>query len=209
MIIRPLIFIHVPKTGGASITEYFRSEREHYPVTYYKANYPEKFKEYLVFACTRNPWARMVSAYFYQKIAGSTQESKEWFNYRNQTFDSYIINEYEKFKKNESNIKPVMNWICDKDNKIIVDYICNLHTIKKDFDFIRKIVHRKDELIHINKSKHGDYKEYYKNKNTYDIVCDMFKSDIDFFKFNFENKDYSDFSRIINYEKFKKLLNKK
>lgn len=209
MIIRPLIFIHVPKTGGASVTEYFRCEIEHHPAIYYKTNYPEKFKEYLVFAFARNPWARMVSAYFYQKKFGSTQESKEWFNYRNQNFDSYIKNEYEKFKKNESNINPIMSWICDKKENVIVDYICNLHTIKKDFELIKKIIHRQDDLIHINKSNHGDYKEYYQNKKTLETVKEMFKSDIEYFKFQFDDKNYSDFSRIINYKKFNDFLNKK
>ena len=211
MIIRPLIFVHIPKTGGSSITKYFRCEREHHPASYYKENYSVKFKEYLVFACVRNPWARMVSAYFYQKAKGSTQESKEWFNYRNQSFDSYIRNEYDKHLKNESNIKPASYWISE-DNKIIVDYICNLHTLNQDFEFIKKVVNRKDDLVHINKSEHGDYKIYYSDSETLELVEKIFKDDIEYFKFKFEDKNYSNFSRIINEEKcnkFFKKINKK
>lgn len=207
MILRPLIFVHVPKTGGASITEYFRAEREHFPASYYKANFEEKFKEYFVFACVRNPWARMVSAYFYQKAKGSTQESKEWFNYRNQDFDSYIRNEHDKHLKNESNIKETIYWISEK-GKVIVDYICNLHTINKDFNIIKKIVNRKDDLIHINKSNHGDYKNYYNDKKTLNLVSEIFKNDIEYFKFKFEDKDYSNFSRIINHDKYEKYCKK-
>lgn len=205
MIYKPLIFVHVPKAAGSSITNYFNAKQEHYPAKYYKKNYPDKFENFLVFACTRNPWARMVSAYFYQAEHGNSFLNKDYFLDKNPNFKIYLENELKKHEKNNSLIKPVMDWITEED-KVIVDYIINMHTIKKDFQLIRSLSRKKNNLEHLNKSQHGDYREYYKKDYLIQIVAEIFKKDIDYFKFDFEDRNKSDFERIINKEKIKKLI---
>lgn len=211
MITNPFIFIHIPKTGGSSITKYFKSNQEHRAASYYKKSFPRIYEKYLVFACTRNPWTRIVSSYFYQIKSGNSFQTKELFIHENPCFDTYLKNEYNAFLNSNSHIRTVLDWISE-DNNIIVDYICNLHTIKKDFEFIRNIINRKDNLLHVNKSNHEYYKNYYKNDDNIKMVSEIFKKDIDYFKFNFDDKYYSDFDRVINKEKydiFKKFITKK
>ena len=130
MIKNPFIFIHVPKTGGSSITKYFEGIKEHRTAFYYKHNFPKIYEKYLVFACTRNPWTRMVSAYFYQINSGNSFQTKEIFTLQNPCFDTYVKREHDAFLNNSSHIRSVLDWI-SKDDNVIVDYICNLDTINK------------------------------------------------------------------------------
>ena len=201
MIKNPFIFIHVPKTGGSSITKYFEGIKEHRTAFYYKKNFPKIYEKYLVFACTRNPWTRMVSSYFYQIKSGNHFQTKEIFALENPCFDTYVKREHDAFLNNSSHVKSVLDWISEDDN-VIVDYICNLDTINKDFEIIKKLLNRKDELFHDNKSNHDYYKSYYKKDNVIEIVYSIFKKDINYFKFKFSDKYYSDFDRVINKEKY-------
>lgn len=197
----------------------------HRTLLYYKQNF--KIKDYFIFSITRNPWDRMVSCYNYvqnriekkeQKAKLLGQEFKMsdirgafWLKKRHKTFEDFIINLNEiyissglgnilpslKNKGPDPGLKNTIDCI-SINNSIGVDFIINLHTINEDWPVINNILKLNKEILHINKSIHEDYKSYYKNDKLIEIVYQIYKPDINYFKFRFEDKNYSDFSRIIN-----------
>lgn len=197
----------------------------HRTLLYYKQNF--KIKNYFIFSITRNPWDRMVSCYNYVKNRIDAKENKAkllgqefkvedlngafWLRQKHKTFEDFIINLYEiyssrglgnilpslKNKGPDPGLKNIIDCI-SVNNKVGVDFIINLHTIKDDWPILNKILGFSSEVLHINKSIHDDYKNYYKNDKLIDIVEEIYKPDINYFNFKFEDKNYSQFDRIIN-----------
>lgn len=62
-----VIFIHIPKCAGRSISEAFNQPFDHYTASYYQTKHPDWWNEYTVFTTVRNPYQRLVSMYHYIK----------------------------------------------------------------------------------------------------------------------------------------------
>ena len=219
------IFIHCPKTGGCSISKMIGGSHSkiknqdvidgHRTILHYKQNY--KLKDYFIFTITRNPWDRMVSCYHYvqnrierKKIDTSEIRGAFWLKTKHKTFEDFIINLYEiylnsglgnilpslKNKGPDPGLKNIVDCI-SIDNKIGVDFIINLHTLQEDWEILRKVIKIKSDVLHINRSIHEDYRKYY-NTKLIEMVEKIYKSDVDYFNFIFEDKFYSNFNRDIN-----------
>ena len=180
------IFIHIPKTGGASMTQ---TVAKNYPDSLIWSNNPafgdpppflkthEKtvnvkkyllrdnlnWGEYFKFCTVRNPWARAVSYYFFQ--------------FKNQM----KFNDFIKEKKDVQS-----NWITDGiDGEIMVDYVMKLENLQEDFDTVcDKIGIPHQQLPHKNKSSHKHYTEYYDDE-TREIVAQKYAQDIERFGYEF------------------------
>ena len=85
-----LIFIHIPKNAGTSITSYFSTQRinqprKHASIEEIKSGFPTEYEAYKKFAIVRNPYDRMVSYFFYLKKNNNYYvrgiNFKEWSNY--------------------------------------------------------------------------------------------------------------------------------
>ena len=187
----------------------------HRTILHYKQNY--KLRDYFIFTITRNPWDRMVSCYHYvqnrierKKINTSEIRGAFWLKTKHKTFEDFIINLYEiylnsglanilpslKNKGPDPGLKNIVDCI-SIDDKISVDFIINLHTLQEDWKILSKFIKIKSEVIHINASIHEDYRKYY-NTKLIEMVEKIYKSDIDYFNFIFEDKFYSNFNRDIN-----------
>jgi len=187
----------------------------HRTILFYKQNY--KLKDYFIFTITRNPWDRMVSCYHYvqnrierKKIDTSEIRGAFWLKTKHKTFEDFIINLYEiylnsglgnilpslKNKGPDPGLKNIVDCI-SIDDKISVDFIINLHTLREDWEILRKVIKIKSDVLHINASIHEDYRKYY-NTKLIEMVEKIYKSDIDYFNFVFEDKFYSNFNRVIN-----------
>lgn len=60
-----LIFIHIPKCGGRSISNMFGQKFSHFTHSHYVREYQHFYSRYETFAIVRNPYARLVSMYHY------------------------------------------------------------------------------------------------------------------------------------------------
>jgi hypothetical protein len=69
------IFIHIPRTGGKSLQRFFGTKwQDHKDISRYAQELkPEIFTSYYKFAVVRNPWARLVSDYNFQKRKKGSQ----------------------------------------------------------------------------------------------------------------------------------------
>jgi hypothetical protein len=179
------IFIHINKCGGTTIDTLFNGEfAGHKKAFHYEELYPKEFNNYFKFTFVRNPWDRVVSFYHYQV-------KRKW--------DFYPFNKTIPFKKfvkewlrqmpgqTTLNTNSCYDWISDKNDDLLVDFIGKLENFQQDFNAICDTIGiERQKLPHENKSKHKHYTEYY-NEETKEIVAKKYAKDIEYFGYKFES----------------------
>jgi hypothetical protein len=85
-----------------------------------------------------------------------------------------------------SQINPQVNWLMNKDNELIVDYIGKFENLENDINIIFNNfgINETIKLPHYNKTKHKNYRKYYNNK-TKKIIEEIYKDDIKYFNYTF------------------------
>jgi len=198
------IYIHICKCAGSTISStlpshysYKLKSKKHIPENerIYPAlsliNYhftihsiqnelnEDLFKEIFKFTFVRNPWSRIVSAYFFDKSHP---------NKRNPTFTSF--SDYLKKIHQSTGLQSVhklncLDWISDKNGNVLVDYVGRFEHLQQDFDIIcDKIGIPRQQLPQKNKTKHKHYTEYYDDE-TREIVAEKYVKDIEYFGYKF------------------------
>lgn len=142
----------------------------------------EVFKSLFKFAFVRNPWDWRVSLYFYIR---QTPKHDNYDIISNMSFSDFI--KWDVLRKPKRQV----DFVCDLNNHIIVDYIGRYENLHEDFEIIKKklsIKHSKSELPQINVSKNREFKDYrkYYNDETRSLVGDYFRDDIEKFGYKFE-----------------------
>ncbi len=186
------IQIHIPKTAGVSIRKALFNKEPDKFMHWYPSHpeYKKYIKDFFTFTFVRNPWDRIVSCYEFCFIKSNSAVYKDITKYEN--FESFLLNINLNHILNSQRFEPQMNWI-RKSNGIVYDinYYGFFEKIEEDFKEICKKLHIKkphlDVLNKNNKRKHKDYREYYTNDKLVDIVYTMYKEEIDFFNYSFED----------------------
>ena len=177
------IFIHIPKTGGSSVENFFTSgyseggfESKHKTAISYESEFPDKFREYFTFSTIRNPWEKCFSHYNYR--AGDPSQSG--FS-RHLLFSDWL-------KRKISNplvFKTQFDFLKNAYDEILLDHIMRFEKLQEDFDVVcDKIGIPHSQLPHINKTKHKHYTEYYDDE-TREIVARKYAQDIEHFGYKF------------------------
>ena len=166
-----LVFIHIPKNAGCSITKWLATHFSSKP-TLSKCMHPStsmiEVPFYEIFVVVRNPWDRVVSLWaFWNKN-----------NRTNIPFDTFVRNLHT-YKFNEK------AWFTfDQSQKAWfpngVTYLLKFETLEEDFKVIQEKLGCHEPLPKINTSEHDDYRTYY-TPETWDIVSNVFKDDIEEF----------------------------
>lgn len=191
------IFIHVPKTGGTSITqalkpyatvgvhkqyavngttlpkEVMKHARASVVKRYVASN---KWDSYFKFGFVRNPWDLLVSMYHWQK----TYRSADFKN-----FEDYIFrfkNAYAQ-KRTKLLIGGQRAYVMSGGTKI-VNRVCRYENFNKELEFLEEKLGVPLDLKYINKTQHRHYRDYY-TKSTTSIVSTIFKEDIAKFNYHF------------------------
>jgi hypothetical protein len=120
------------------------------------------------FTVVRNPWDRVVSLWaFWNKT-----------NRMNTPFDTFVRNLHT-YKFNEQSWftfdQPQKAWFPNG-----VTYLLKFETLEEDFKVIQGKLGCNEPLPKINTTEHDDYRTYY-TQETWDIVANVFKDDIEEF----------------------------
>ncbi|MEH0328599.1 sulfotransferase family protein [Campylobacter coli] len=193
------IFIHVPKVAGSSIERVIYQTDKwlvgHVKASDYTKFDKDKFDSYFSFGFVRNPYDRVVSAYHYLKNDSPDPRDIKWgrLHINNLTFEEFILSlQDEEFKEeilSKNHFSFQYKYLCDKNMNILVNFIGKFEKLDNDFKKILNILRRKDSLVHINKSKHLNYRDYY-NSQTYKIIREIYRDDFEIFDYDLEDKKY-------------------
>jgi chondroitin 4-sulfotransferase 11 len=184
----PILFIHIPKTGGMSIRKTKLFERckyfGHKPITQIK-NHKSDYK--YSFAVTRNPYDRVVSAFHYLKNGGQQVTLDLRMQRKLEKYTSFqeFVKDLHLFI-DDVHFKPQYTFVCDKDDRILVDYILENKTLDRD---VVKLYKKEGVPVEntpkVNTSKHDDYSKYYDDVNTKKTVYQIYKKDFDLFNYKY------------------------
>ena len=133
------------------------------------------FETYFKFGFVRNPWDWQVSLYTFI-LKDKTHFQHELIkNMKN--FDDYIEWRAENFELQK-------DFFYDKNNVCLVDFIGKLRNIDKDFKYISDKLGISGHLPHLRKSRYDNNFLKYYNRNTSNIVAEVFKEDIETFGYD-------------------------
>jgi len=188
-----LIFIHIPKNAGTSITTHFKMEDiGHHLWQYYYQKYKNYWGNYKKISISRNPWDRVVSCYEYAKLLnsywhsvnGKSKEGKhlDYELLKNKSFEECI----NILKENPHQLKH-QGWrnqhhYIFNGNNSVIDNIIKIENLNKELSIL---LDKSIEVPRINMSNNKNYKSYYKNKEMIEVVRDLYKKDIEFFNYEF------------------------
>ena len=80
---------------------------------------------------------------------------------------------------------PQYEFVCNKNGKIIVDYVGKFENLNQSLDEINDILKSDFELEHHNKTDKKDYKDIY-TPEMIEKVHQIYQKDIDIFEYNFK-----------------------
>jgi len=182
-----LLYIHIPKAGGTSIQKMFNlGGRGHIRITDVK-----NYRKYFSFAVVRNPYSRLVSAFFYL----SDRNNLPKWDHKESEFVLKYNNNFKQFVKdfiNRTNIyrsihlHPQYFFVCDKDKNILADEVIKLERLDRDIKYITEKINFKDEIevSTENISTHKNYKDYF-DEETKEIVKNAYAEDFILFDYEF------------------------
>jgi hypothetical protein len=178
------IFIHINKTAGSSIEKALKIPSEHKTALEKiqqigQKNWDKKF----TFTVIRNPWDKVVSHYHYRVKTNQTDlgvNPVEFTKWVKLTYGDKNAFYYD----NPKMFMPQVDWIADKNAKILVDKIIYFENLESDFNVVLQKLGRTITLPHVKKSNHGIYREYY-DPETIEIVNNWFGRDIEIFGYHF------------------------
>ena len=187
-------FVHVPKAAGASVGRalYGCHTGHHMNLLDYRTAFTKMFFDAAFkFTFVRNPWDRLVSAYFYLRQdtglafnRAQAEKSVTQFD----TFEDFVTDFMARKDFNsilhlrEQHLFLRLPW-----RGIGVDFVGRYESLHDDFAFIAKRLDRDIALEHRNASalrKH-DYRDLY-TPACIDIVSRAYAKDIEYFGYRFE-----------------------
>ena len=193
---KPLIFVHIPKTGGVSIRSWAidrglarkktESGNKHISANKLIKKWKAIDPNLQTFAVVRNPYDRVVSCWKYYTDKEKTKFSFEEFVFaeklervKKKTDPLYKIQKY-KIGLIDSVVRdPMVNYV--NDDTIILRY----ENLNEDFKTIQQMVNQHDPLPMLNtSSKDKGYKQYY-NDATREHIRELYKEDFERFNYDF------------------------
>lgn len=201
---RKYIFIHNYRTGGTSLRQALRQERQlservrdkvsEFGIiasseswqTFRKHALAQEvrcrigtdiWEEYFSFAFVRNPWSWQVSQYFYM-LENEYHRQHELVSSMD-NFDEYIrwrVNEDKHFQK---------KFVTDDTGDITVDFIGKFENLHEDFDTICTRIGIPDASFPKKNTTDKDYYKEYYNETTRKLVRDHFQPDIELFDYEY------------------------
>lgn len=169
-------YCHIPKTAGFSICKGLKINEIRHKVKH-KSNYD------FLYTFVRNPYDRVVSAFFYLKNGGINHEDRNDKNkfIKNLSFDEFVLNNLEEASKKQKHFKPQTYWV--PEGAHFIGFYENLH---EDFNLLKHKLNKPNaELgLHNKTKKRKDYKECFANKKVIDKVLDVYKNDFETFGYD-------------------------
>ncbi|GAB5403854.1 MAG: hypothetical protein Aurels2KO_20850 [Aureliella sp.] len=190
-----VIFVHVPKAAGTAVARALLGAPNgtgHPKLYMYRLRDKRKFDEYFKFSFVRNPWSRLVSAFFFLKQFSEPSNHKQFFEKSvgvNTSFEEFVDQLAEStFRKKITKWEHFTlqaDYLLDK-GKVGVDFLGRFESLDDDYaQLSEKLNFEVQPLKPFNSSIHDDFRQYYDSRRR-DIVGDVYRKDIELFGYSFD-----------------------
>ncbi|GAB3678634.1 sulfotransferase family 2 domain-containing protein [Salinisphaera aquimarina] len=188
---RRALFIHIPKCAGVSLSRalFGNLAGGHKPLTHYcRVFEPRLLLAYFKFTIVRNPWDRLVSAYFFLKKGGMDAADRDWASRHLADFADF--EDFVRRWVNPHNIwqgehfYPQSYFVDSGRYPVELDFVGRFETLDRDFAHIAERIDIDVTLAKHNQSGHRHYADYY-SPTTRDIVAAVYAEDIRRFGYAF------------------------
>lgn len=151
-----MLFVHVPRTGGTSISLHLYGRNlPHFPMRYYRTVFGERLSAIPTFAITRDPVERFVSGYNFIRAGGTLLMASDRFSAFKlrhlRSLEDYV-DYFSAFPEHRAEILPFVeqvSFVLDEDNRVAVDWLFalndNLGFAEPLYDWLRT-----PDLPHLN-----------------------------------------------------------
>lgn len=191
------IFVHIPKCAGISVCQslFGNLAGAHQSLRQYQIIFsPSEFAEYFKFTFVRNPWDRLVSAFFFLKNGGLTANDKSW-SARNLSpypdFETFVRKGIR--KKNIlsfPHFRPQWSFICLQKERPAMDFIGYFENLEADFAFVRDKLKINSTLQERNRNSDRlrEFGDYY-TAETRQVVAEVYAADVRVLGYTFDNSN--------------------
>lgn len=191
-----VIFIHVPRNGGTSInTALYGRFMGHYSARDVRIWAPDLFGRLPSFAVTRNPWARLLSAYRFAR-AGRAIDGPAGVGIRHpERYQAPVFGSFERFvvewlperdlSKEDLVFRLQSGFVLERDGEVLVSHLGRLEALSELETYLTRTLGRPLKIGHINRT--GDilpYRMAY-TAEMRDIVARAYGQDVEAFGYEF------------------------
>ena len=145
----------------------------------------KQFHSYFKFSIVRNPYEKMVSNYvmFYHGNPVRKKQIKLLFG------DTALSYDFKTFLKLSNQIpnhhwEQYINYLPLEKSRLLIDAVLKMDEVNEKLPGIMKIIGIKNDVVHLNRTGHKRYREYY-DTETREVIVNMFNDDIELFKFRY------------------------
>src|SRR5688572_29465264 len=163
-------FVHINKTGGTSIEQALGLRFQHLTANELRdqlgvRHWNEKFS----FAFVRNPWDKVASHYRYRVKTNQTELGVRPIPFAEWVRLAYGENAPQYYDQPKM-FMPQLDWICDPNGQVIVNFIGRFERINDDFQRVCKEIGTRAELPHVKQTVQSDYRSMYSTE-TAEIIA--------------------------------------
>ena len=150
----------------------------------------EEFARCTTFSVVRNPWARMVSRYFFTHVDAEPSDADKQRrgttrSFHNKDFEAWIEHIWKRHKSGQRKNSQLAKLV-DLDGRLLVDHVGRLETVQSTLDWISQRVGIAPlDMPHINGTRKGHYAQFYTPASK-DMVAEICQQDIEYFAYQFE-----------------------
>ena len=139
------------------------------------------WKQYFKFSFVRNPWDKECSDYHYHNKGRLSRGEGAYKNLKEYLQIPQAQPNHDNFYWHSNQLR----WLHSSNKKIEIDFIGRFESLQEDFNVAcDKIGIPKQQLPHLNATKHKHYTEYY-NDETIEMVAEKYAKDIEYFGYKF------------------------
>lgn len=182
---KKVIFIHINKTGGTSVSDALGLNKSHLTVKeIIDLIGEENFESSYKFAAVRNPWDKVLSHYKYRVKTNQTDLGTKTIPFPEWVVKTYGKNKDPFYYDKPKMFQPQVDWLKDYHNRINVNEIMKFEDLSKEFEKVSKHLGLHINLPHLNRTTKTNYKEFY-DDHSKSIITDWFAEDLDIFNYEY------------------------